>query len=74
MQLWNISFYLDELRPEDIAHLVDGAGVGPVAVVHGREGDLRLETGLRGVEHVGGVERVDVVRRECRLLFRFLDG
>lgn len=64
----------DELLPEHPVHDLDGAGVGPVAVVDRREGYAQLLAPLGREHHVGGVQAVDEVGREGRLLLGLIDG
>ena len=65
---------VDELLPEDVVHRGDIRCMRPEGVMHGRESDVLL-LALEGREHhVRGVERVNEVRREGRVLLLLVHG
>src|SRR3989338_714548 len=64
----------DKLFTKKAAHAGNMAGVGPEAVVDGAKGEALLVHAQGGEEHVGGVEGVDKVGREGRLLAGQGDG
>lgn len=62
-----------ELLPEDVVHWRDVGGMCPERVVDCSEGYVLFLALERGVHHVGRIERMNVVRRESRILLRLID-
>jgi hypothetical protein len=64
---------VNELLPEDVVHWRDVRSVCPERVMDRSEGYV-LFLALEGcVHHVGRIERMNVVRREGRILLRLVD-
>ncbi len=63
-----------ELLPQDLMELIDVAWMGPEGVMHCCEGEAFLTAAEGSIHHVGGVERVNEVRRERRVLLVLVDG
>lgn len=56
--------HVNEILAQNFVHLVNVTGMGPVTVVHAGVCDSVLVALKRSHEHVGTVERVDIVGRE----------
>lgn len=63
----------DESISDDLRHVINRASVSPVTVVHARVCDADLAALECGEDHVGSIERVNEIRRECACLFDRVD-